>query len=144
MKSQKQLANTIGNADESKNKNDLKKYFDKWKDNTIKSYPKSKNPRRSPKKYKNKSINKKNKEQKLLKDAFNKWKQKSTFLPTRNVVQQSNMMIKMVIMIKMIRIIKMVKMVVKMVLKIKMSYLKNIKKRYYKFYLIYIKLIEIH
>ena len=45
-------------------------------------------PRRSPKKYKNKSINKKNKEQKLLKDAFNKWKQKSTFLPTRNVLQQ--------------------------------------------------------
>ena len=70
-------------------------------------------PRRSPKKYKNKSINKKNKEQKLLKDAFNKWKQKSTFLPIRNVLQQSNMMIKMV----------------KMVLKIKMSYLKNIKKK---------------
>ena len=69
-KSQKKLANTIGNVDESKKKNDLKKYFDKWKDNAIKSYPKSKNPRRSPKKYKNKSINKKNKEQKLLKDAL--------------------------------------------------------------------------
>ena len=88
MKSQKQLANTIGNVDESKKKNDLKKYFDKWKGDAVKSYPKSKNPRRSPKKYKNKSINKKNKEQKLLKDAFNKWKQKSTFLPTRNVLQQ--------------------------------------------------------
>ena len=84
MKSQKQLANTIGNVDESKKKNDLKKYFDKWKDNAIKSYPKSKIfPRGSPKKYKNKSINKKNKEQKLLKDAFNKWKQNSTFIPTR-------------------------------------------------------------
>ena len=113
MKSQKQLANTIGNDDESKKKNDLKKYFEKWKGDAVKSYPKSKNPRRSPKKYKNKSINKKNKEQKLLKDAFNKWKQKSTFLPIRNVLQQSNMMIKMVMMIKMIRIIKMVKMVVK-------------------------------
>ena len=89
MKNQKQLSNTIKNIDENKNNNDLKKYFDKWKDNAIKSYTKSKNfPRRSPKKYKNKSINKKNKEQKLLKDAFNKWKQNSTFLPTRNVLQQ--------------------------------------------------------
>ena len=88
-KSQKKLANTIGNVDESKKKNDLKKYFDKWKDNAIKSYPKSKIfPRGNPKKYKNKSINKKNKEQKLLKDAFNKWKQNSTFLPSRNVLQQ--------------------------------------------------------
>ena len=59
MKGQKQLANTIKNIDESKNNNDLKKYFDKWKDNATKSYPKKKiSPRRSLKKYKNKSINK--------------------------------------------------------------------------------------
>ena len=35
MKSQKQLANTIGNVDESKKKNDLKKYFDKWKGDAV-------------------------------------------------------------------------------------------------------------
>ena len=48
MKNQKQLQ-TIKNIDESKNNNDLKKYFEKWKDNRIKSYPKSKNfPQKKP------------------------------------------------------------------------------------------------
>ena len=88
MKNQKQLQ-TIKNIDESKNNNDLKNIL--INGNIIKlNHIQNRKifPRRSPKKYKNKSTNKKNKEQKLLKDAFNKWKQNSTFLPTRNVLQQ--------------------------------------------------------
>ena len=89
MKNQKQLANTIKNIDESKNINDLKNILINGKIMQLNHIQNRKiSPRRSPKKYKNKSINKKNKEQKILKDAFNKWKQNSTFLPTRNVLQQ--------------------------------------------------------
>ena len=88
MKNQKQLQ-TIKNIDESKNNNDLKNILINGNIIELNHIQNRKIfPRRSPKKYKNKSINKKNKEQKLLKDAFNKWKQKSTFLPIRNVLQQ--------------------------------------------------------
>ena len=81
---QKQLHDTIKNV----NDNNIKKYFDKWKENTLKPCKKSKriSHRRSRKKLGNKSI--KNNDKKLLRRAFNKWKQISSFAPTRNVLQQ--------------------------------------------------------
>ena len=89
-KKQKQLTNTIKNVEENKNNNDIKKYFDKWKDSVNKSYSKSKriSRRRSPKKNKSKSKRKINKNKKLLKDAFDKWRSLASFKPTRNVLQQ--------------------------------------------------------
>jgi hypothetical protein len=68
----------------------LKKYFDKWRENAkkAKDEPKSKRISRrvNPNKFKKKS--RKNRNKKLLRDAFNKWRKNASFQPTRNVLER--------------------------------------------------------
>ena len=91
VKKQKYLLKTIRKVNNSTKNHDLKKYFNKWKENAFKSYSKSKriSRRRSPKKIKTRSKTRKNNDKKkILKDAFRKWRQISSFKPTRSVLQQ--------------------------------------------------------
>ena len=87
---------------------DKKKYFKRWLDkcknreifDKLKAYQKEQNKnkmpykskrisrRRSPKKFRSKNKNKINKNKKLLKDAFDKWRKIASFIPTRNVLDQ--------------------------------------------------------
>ena len=84
----KTLSDTIKSVDENNKNRDLKKYFDKWKEIAKPYKSKRISRRRSPRKYKSKNKNKINKNKKLLKDAFNKWKKNASFVPTRNVLDQ--------------------------------------------------------
>ena len=89
IKKQKQLHSTIKNVNESQNNNNLKKYFDRWKENAINPYKSKRiSRRRSPKKFRNKSKGKINNDIKLLRNAFNKWKKISSFAPKRDILEQ--------------------------------------------------------
>ena len=104
IKKKKILLKRIQDMDEQKNNYNLKKYFDKWKEIAFKPTYKSKriSRRRSPKKSRVKNKNKKPIEKriekynnkidkindlKLLRKAFNKWRQISSFAETRDVLE---------------------------------------------------------
>ena len=85
----KLLLDILQNLDDKKKNNDLKKYFDKWKDIALKPQNKTKriSHRRNPKKTKVKTRKKPNYDKRLLRRAFNKWKKISSFADTRDVLE---------------------------------------------------------
>ena len=88
-KKKKILLHIIRNADENKNSQDLKKYFDRWRENAKPTYKSKRiSRRRSPNKFKPKNKTRTNKNKKFLRDAFNKWRNISSFAHTRNVLEQ--------------------------------------------------------
>ena len=87
LKKNKNLGDTIKKLDN----NNLKKYFDKWKENAKnqpKNETKSKRISRRSNSKRPRTKSKKNNDKKLLKQAFDLWRENSSFEPTRDVLEK--------------------------------------------------------